>query len=104
VLLPAIVVQAANMAVFATASSVPALLAARVVQGLATGAVVSALGAGMVDLDKAKGTIANAVVPLTGLAIGAIRSGLLVQYLPSPARVVYLVFGRSSCCRRPASP
>src|SRR5439155_21558188 len=37
VLLPAIVAQAANMAVFATASGIPTLLAARIVQGLATG-------------------------------------------------------------------
>jgi len=93
VLLPAIVVQAANMVVFATAGGVPALLAARVVQGLATGAAVSALGAGMVDLDKAKGTIANSVAPLTGLALGGIGSGLLVQYLPAPTRVVYVVLG-----------
>jgi len=93
VLLPAIVVQAANMVVFATAGGVPALLAARVVQGLATGAAVSALGAGMVDLDQAKGTIANSVAPLTGLALGGIGSGLLVQYLPAPTRVVYVVLG-----------
>lgn len=91
VLLPVIVVQAANMAVFATATGVPALLAARVVQGLATGAAVSAVGAGMLDLNKTKGTLANAVAPLLGIAVGGIGSGVLVQYLPARTHLVFIV-------------
>ena len=91
VLMAAIVVQAATMVVFVTAAGVPELLVARVVQGVATGAAVGALGAGMLDLDKAKGTIANAVTPMTGTAVGAIASGLLVQFLPQPTRLVYLL-------------
>jgi MFS family permease len=91
VLLAAIIVQAAAMLVFATAGDVPALLAARIVQGLATGAAVGALGAGLVDLNKSTGTIANAVGPMTGTAVGGLLSGLLVQYLPAPAHLVYLV-------------
>jgi predicted MFS family arabinose efflux permease len=91
VLFTAIVVQAGAMLVFATAGDVRALLAARIVQGLATGAAVGALGAGLVDLSKSRGTIANAVGPMTGTAIGGLLSGLLVQYLPAPAHLVYLV-------------
>jgi predicted MFS family arabinose efflux permease len=91
VLLVAIVVQAATMLVFATAGGVTTLLAARIVQGLATGSAVGALGAGLVDLDKAKGTLANAVAPVTGTATGALGAGLLVQYLPDPAHLVYLI-------------
>ena len=91
VLLAAVVAQAATMAVFATASGVPELVVARIVQGLSTGAAMSAIGAGLLDLHKSKGTIANAVAPLTGTALGAIGSGLLVQYLPVPARLVYLL-------------
>ena len=91
VLLTAIAVQAATMVLFATADNVPALLAARIVQGLATGAALGAVGAGLVDLHRSRGTLANAVAPVTGTATGAIGAGLLVQYLPDPARLVYLV-------------
>jgi MFS family permease len=91
VLLAAIAVQAATMVLFATADNVPALLAARVIQGLATGAAVGAVGAGLVDLHRSRGTVANAVAPVTGTATGAIGAGLLVQYLPDPAHLVYLV-------------
>jgi MFS family permease len=91
VLLVAIAVQAVTMIVFSTADGVPALLLARVIQGLSTGAALAAVGAGLLDLDKAKGTVANSVAPLTGTALGAIGSGLLVQYLPVPTHLVYLV-------------
>ena len=90
VLLAGIALQAVTMVVLTTAGGVPELLLARVVQGLATGAAVGAVGAGMLDIDKAKGTIANAVAPMTGTATGSIASGLLVQYLPWPVHLVYL--------------
>jgi hypothetical protein len=61
------------------------------VQGLATGAAVGAVGAGLVDLHRSRGTLANAVAPVTGTATGAIGAGLLVQYLPDPAHLVYLI-------------
>jgi predicted MFS family arabinose efflux permease len=91
VLLTAIAVQAATMVLFVTAHNVPMLLAARIIQGLATGSAVGAIGAGLVDLHRTRGTVANAVAPITGTAAGAIGAGLLVQYLPDPAHLVYLV-------------
>jgi MFS family permease len=90
VLLAGITLQAVTMVVLTTAGGVPELLLARVVQGLATGAAVGAVGAGMLDIDKAKGTITNAVAPMTGTATGSIASGLLVQFLPWPVHLVYL--------------
>lgn len=91
VLFAAIVAQAVTMVIFVTAHGVPELLAARILQGLSTGAAAGAIGAGMLDINRAKGTIANAVAPLTGTATGALLSGLAVQYLPSPTHLVYLV-------------
>jgi predicted MFS family arabinose efflux permease len=91
VLLAAIAIQALVMVVFTTADGVPQLLIARIIQGLSTGAAAGAIGAGMLDLNKAKGTIANAVAPITGTASGALGSGLLVQFLPQPTHLVYLV-------------
>jgi MFS family permease len=90
VLMVAAALQAATMLIFATAGGVYALLAARVLQGLATGAAAGAVGAGMLDIDRAKGTVANAVGPMMGTAIGGIASGLMVQYLPAPTHLVYL--------------
>jgi MFS family permease len=91
VLLGAIALQIVTMVIFTTAAGVPELLLARVIQGLSTGAAVGAVGAGMLDLNRAKGTIANAVAPLMGTATGGLASGLLVQYLPAPEHLVYLV-------------
>jgi MFS family permease len=92
VLLAALVVEAATMLLFAGAGSVGTLLLARVIQGLATGAAIAAVGAGMLDLDRARGAIANAVAPMTGTATGGIISALMFRYLPAPTRLVYLVF------------
>ena len=91
VLLAALAGQSAAMVVFATAAGVPELMAARVIQGLATGAAAGAVGAGLIDLHRARGTLANAVAPITGTATGALGAGLLVQYLPDPSRLVYLI-------------
>ena len=91
VLIAAIALQVVSMIVFTTADSVAALMAARIVQGFATGSALGAVGAGMLDLDRAKGTLTNAVAPTLGTGSGALLSGLLVQYLPAPQRLVYLV-------------
>jgi MFS family permease len=93
VLIAATAVQAATMLLFATADGLQSLLIARVIQGLAVGAAVAAVGAGLMDLDRHRGTIANAVAPLLGTATGAIVAGLMVQYLPEPTHLVYLVLG-----------
>ena len=89
VLLGAIAVQVAAMALFVTAHDVSQLIAARVIQGLATGAAVAAVGAGLLDLDKHRGAIANAITTPVGTALGALLAGLMVQYLPQPTRLVY---------------
>jgi MFS family permease len=90
VILAGLAVQAAAMVVFADAHGVAWLVAARVVQGVSTGATVGALGAGMLDIDRTKGAIANAAGAMAGTATGALGSGALVQFLPAPTRLVYL--------------
>src|SRR3569833_249291 len=79
VLLVATLGQAATMIVCATAHGWPALIVARVMQGLATGAAAGAVGAGMIDLDRARGTTANSIAPLLGTATGALLAGVLGQ-------------------------
>lgn len=90
VLMVAAVAQALTMVVFATAEGVVALFAARVLQGLATGAAIGAVGAGMLDLDRDKGTIANAVAPAMGTALGGLVAGAMVRWLPAPTHLVYV--------------
>jgi MFS family permease len=91
VLLAGLLVQVATMWVFVTADGVPQLIVARIVQGLATGAALGAVGAGMLDLNRERGTIANAVAPMSGTAIGALLAGIFVQLLPAPTTLVYAV-------------
>src|SRR5215468_9481490 len=91
VLIVSTLVQAVVMFIFATANGVAALMLGRAVQGIATGAALGAVGAGMLDLDKARGPVANAVTPPLGTAAGGLLAGLLVHYLPAPTLLVYLV-------------
>jgi MFS family permease len=91
VLITALVIQAGVMLLFAFAGGVEVLLLARVLQGLATGAAVGAIGAGLVDLHPGRGPVANAAGAMTGSGTGALGAALLVQLLPSPTRLVYFV-------------
>ena len=91
VLTAALVAQAGVMLLFATASGLDVLLLARVLQGLATGAAVAAIGAALVDLHPGRGPVANAAGAMGGTASGALASALLVQLLPAPTQLVYLV-------------
>ena len=91
VLLGAIVGQIAAMVVFATADGVTALLVARVVQGVAAGAALGAVGAGLLDIDARRGAVANSVAPGLGTGGGALLSALVIQFLPGPTRLIYLL-------------
>ncbi len=91
VLIVATAIQAATMFLFAFADGLSDLIAARVIQGLATGAAIAAVGAGMLDMDKARGAVANSVAPAGGTALGGIVAGLMVYYLPAPTHLVYFV-------------
>jgi MFS family permease len=89
VLAVAFLLEAGAMVLFLAADSVGSLLAARVVQGLATGALTSTLGAAVLDFQRSErplGSFVNSASPGLGLSLGAVGSGLLVQFVPSPGR------------------
>ncbi|GAA0691066.1 MFS transporter [Streptomyces malaysiensis subsp. malaysiensis] len=92
VLLGALALQTVAMVAFSEADDIGALFAGRILQGVATGSALGTLGAAMLDIDRERGTRANAVAPGLGTGIGALFSGLIVQYLPAPTRLVYVVF------------
>jgi len=89
VLLGALGVQILSMAVYATAGGVGELMSARIIQGLATGAALGAIGAGMLDVDRERGALANALSPGLGTGSGALISALFVQFLPAPTHLIY---------------
>jgi MFS family permease len=91
VLLIGIAGQVLALVVFADAHAVSALLAARIIQGLATGTAIGAIGAGMLDIDQTRGAVANATAPGLGTASGALLSAFAVQWLPAPTRLVYVI-------------
>jgi MFS family permease len=82
--------QVPVMVLFAFAGNLDVLLAARVLQGLATGAALGAIGAGLVDLHSTRGPVANASALMAGTASGSLMSALFVQLLPAPTELVYL--------------
>jgi MFS family permease len=91
VLLGALAVQAVALLVYAAADGVGVLLAARIIQGLSTGVAFGTLAAALVDTDRERGPIANALSAGVGSGGGAIITALFVQFLPAPAHLIYLV-------------
>jgi len=82
--------QVLVMLVFAFAGNLDVLLAARVLQGLATGAALGAIGAGLVDLHPVHGPVASSSALMAGTATGSLLSALFVQLLPAPTELVFL--------------
>ncbi len=89
-----LVLDAASMILFVRAHSVAGLLAARVLQGLATGAATGAISAYLIDLAPAArprlGPLVNTVGPAVGLTAGALLSAFLVRYVAAPETVVFV--------------
>src|SRR6478672_241959 len=95
VLAMAIALEAISLVLFISAGNVPVLLIARLLQGIATGAAMTTLGATLVDLDPphapGRAGVVNGVAPVGGLALGAIGCGALVQFAPAPTHLVFLL-------------
>jgi MFS family permease len=89
----AIALEAVAFVLFITAGGVTVLLVARVAQGIATGAAFSTLSATLVDLNPphspGRAGVVNGVAPISGLALGAIGCGALVQFAPAPTHLVF---------------
>jgi MFS transporter len=89
-------ISIASLLLFADAHSLAVLLLARALQGVAVGAGMGAVGAAMIDLEPPHGArlaaVLNGALPPAGLAVGALVSGFLVQDVPAPTVVVYVLF------------
>jgi len=91
VIFASVMLQAVAMILFIRADSVGWLIAARAVQGLATGAASGAIGAALLDTNKVQGQLVNSIVPLGGMAVGVLGSSALVQFGPEPMRLIYII-------------
>ncbi|QMU22385.1 MFS transporter [Gordonia rubripertincta] len=93
VLAVALVLLIASMVLFVVAEDVGTLLAARALQGLATGAAMGTLTATTVDLQPTArlGSTIVGAAPAFGLATGVGVAGLLVEYAPAPRILIYEV-------------
>jgi MFS family permease len=93
VLIGALSVQLLAMVMFFFASDIGWVIAARAVQGVATGAAFSAFTAALVELApprrKELGAIIGSVAPAGGLGLGALLTGAAIQFTGSPAKIVF---------------
>jgi hypothetical protein len=90
-ILAALVLNMAAMVMFMTANSAFALIAARIVQGFATGLATATLGATILDTDRSRGPVLNSVTAFGGLTAGSLGAAALVSYAPDPGQLVYFV-------------
>ncbi|MEV5708943.1 MFS transporter [Actinoallomurus sp. NPDC052274] len=95
VLLPALVLAMAACVIFATASTVAALVVARLFTGIAVGAVVSAGMAAVTDVAgprrKRLAALLASCAMVFGAGLGPFLAGVLSETLPAPTVTVFLV-------------
>jgi len=95
VLIGALIVQLASNVMFLVAPDIGWVIAARVVQGFATGAATTAFTAALVELAppsrKALGAAIGGVSLTGGLAVGSFLAGLVVQLTTHADAVVFVV-------------
>ncbi|GAA1167462.1 MFS transporter [Streptomyces hebeiensis] len=95
VLLPALALALAACLVFATASTVAALIVARLFTGIAVGAVVSAGMAAVTDVAgprrKRLAALLASCAMVFGAGLGPLLAGVLSETLPAPTVTVFIV-------------
>jgi MFS family permease len=90
-ILAALSLNVVAMVMFISADSAAALIAARAVQGFATGLATATLAAAIMDTDRSRGPVLNSITAFVGLAVGSLGGGVLVTYAPAPHQLVYAV-------------
>src|SRR5580698_2252527 len=90
-ILAALILNVIAMAMFMAADSAAALIAARALQGFATGLATASLGAAILDNDRSRGPILNSITAFCGLTAGSLGGAILVTYAPDPRQLIYVV-------------
>ncbi|WP_421555583.1 MFS transporter [Pseudomonas kitaguniensis] len=89
VIFAALLLNMLAMLLFINADSSACLIAARALQGFATGMATAVLSATLLDTDRLRGPMLNSLAPLLGMASGGLGSGLLVEFAPRPTQLIY---------------
>jgi MFS family permease len=86
---------ALGLVLFALATSIAWLFAARAAQGLATGMIGGAATAALVELDPdddaRRAAMLAGLAQAAGSGAGPVVAGMLAQWAPAPTRLAYLV-------------
>src|ERR1700689_4867398 len=90
-ILAALALNVVAMAMFMAADSAATLIAARALQGFATGLATATLGAAILDTDRRRGPILNSITAFSGLTAGSLGAAILVTYAPDPRQLIYVV-------------
>ncbi|TQL66849.1 putative MFS family arabinose efflux permease [Nocardioides albertanoniae] len=84
---------AASFALFQGADTAAVLFGARILQGVASGLLLSTLSAAVADFERpsrpGSAAVANAVAPMVGLAVGAVSAGVVLQVAGDAQLVVF---------------
>ena len=91
VILAALLLNAVAMILFSEAADVGQLILARVVQGLSVGVGTTALGAAILDTNRARGPLLNSVTAFLGLTAGSLGAAALITFASDPLHRVYEV-------------
>lgn len=94
VIIGTLALETVGMLVFLSAQGVEWLLAGRALQGIATGIAVGALNAAILEAARADsrvGALINGFAPLSGLAVGGVATGWLIQQVTDPVTVTFVV-------------
>jgi MFS family permease len=91
VILVALLLNAAAMVLFSEAQGVGQLILARMVQGLSVGVGTTALGAAILDTNRARGPLLNSVTAFLGMTAGSLGAAALITFASDPLHRVYEV-------------
>jgi Major Facilitator Superfamily len=91
VILAALLLNAAAMILFSEARDVGQLILARVVQGFCVGVGTTAMGAAILDTNRARGPLLNSITAFLGLSVGSLGAAALITFAPDPLHTVYEV-------------
>src|ERR1700728_1855695 len=91
VILVALLLNAAAMVLFSEARDVGQLILARVVQGLCVGVGTTAMGAAILDTNRARGPLLNSITAFLGMTAGSLGSAALITFASDPWHRVYEV-------------
>src|SRR3954469_3460500 len=92
-LVPAVAAAAVSSAIFLIWPQLPALFAARFINGLATGVVAATATVWLAELhrDAGRAQLAASSINIGGLGLGPLLAGILAQWVGQPLRVPYAI-------------